>query len=114
MEWRYVTAMDGAYLARQLAEAREQGRIGVVPADPNLTIQAFADIGGTGARADNFVLWFAQFVGPQVRVLNHYEVQGQPLSAHLLWMREQKYTPGRVSTIWLPHDGDTEATGSSM
>lgn len=105
---KYVTAMDGAYLSRQLAEAREQGRIGVVPADPNLTIQAFADIGGTGARADNFVLWFAQFVGPQVRVLNHYEVQGQPLSAHLIWMREQKYTPGRVSTIWLPHDGDTK------
>ncbi len=104
----YVTAMDGAYLARQLAEAREQGRIGVVPADPNLTIQAFADIGGTGARADNFVLWFAQFVGPQVRVLDHYEKQGQPLSAHLIWMRERKYTPGRVSTIWLPHDGDTK------
>ena len=53
------------------------------------------------------MFWFAQFVGPQVRVLDHYERQGQPISAHLLWMRENAYTPGRLATIWLPHDGDT-------
>lgn len=104
----YVTAISGSYFAVALAEARQQGRIGIVAADPNLSIQAFVDIGGTGARADNFVMWFAQFVASQVRVVDHYEVQGQPISAHLIWMRERKYTPGRVSTIWLPHDGDTK------
>jgi phage terminase large subunit len=40
-------------------------------------------------------------------VLDHYERQGQPISAHLLWMSENAYTPGRLATIWLPHDGDT-------
>lgn len=106
-EGGYVSAITGAYFASQMSDARASGRIGVVPADPNLPVQAFADLGGTGARADNFVFWFAQFVGPQVRVLDHYERQGQPISAHLLWMRENAYTPGRLATIWLPHDGDT-------
>src|SRR3546814_8282191 len=33
-------------------------------------------------------------------------VQGQPIAAHLSWMRSQGYTPDRCK-IWLPHDGDT-------
>ena len=106
-EGGYVSAITGAYFASQLTDARSSGRIGVVPADPNLPIQAFADLGGTGARADNFVFWIVQYVGLQVRVIDHYERQGQPISAHLLWLRENGYTPGRLATIWLPHDGDT-------
>lgn len=76
-------------------------------ADPLLAIRLFADIGGTGARADNFVFWAAQFVGREIRVLDHYEVQGQPIGAHVAWLRERGYTPGRAQ-IWLPHDGETQ------
>uniref|UniRef100_UPI002584633A hypothetical protein n=1 Tax=Pseudomonas sp. TaxID=306 RepID=UPI002584633A len=42
-----------------------------------------------------------------IRVLNHYEQQGQPIEAHLNWLRAQGYTPDRAQ-IWLPHDGDTQ------
>jgi phage terminase large subunit len=106
-EGGYVTVVDGAYFAQQLSKAKAEGRIGRVAADPLLTLRAFVDIGGTGARADNFVIWIAQFVGREVRVLDHYEAQGQPIEAHLNWMRERGYTPGKV-TFWLPHDGDTQ------
>jgi phage terminase large subunit len=105
-EGGYVSAAVGAYYAAQLTAARTQGRISVVPHDPLLTRRAFADIGGTGAKADNFVFWIAQFVGLQIRVLDHYEVQGQPGSAHLEWLRRRGYTPGNTQ-IWLPHDGDS-------
>lgn len=103
----YVQVMEGAYFARELAQAKAEGRIGLVAADPLLTIRLFADIGGTGARADNFVFWAAQFVGREIRVVNHYEVQGQPIGAHVEWLRSQGYSPGRAQ-IWLPHDGETQ------
>ena len=71
-----------------------------------MTIRLFADIGGTGAKADNFVFWVAQFIGHEIRVIDHYEVQGQDLAAHLAWMRTEGYTPDKAQ-IWLPHDGGT-------
>ena len=105
-EGGYVTLLEGAYYAKALALAKQQGRIGRVAADPLLTLRAFVDIGGTGARADAFAMWIAQFVGKEIRVLDYYEAQGQPLATHLAWMREKDYTPGKCQ-IWLPHDGET-------
>lgn len=66
----------------------------------------FCDLGGTGARADAFAMWPAQFIGREIRLRDHYEVQGQPLSAHVQWLRSKGYTPDNTD-IWLPHDGDT-------
>lgn len=105
-EGGYAMVTEGAYFARHLAEARAEGRIGVVTPDPHQTIRLFADIGGTGARADAFSMWAAQFVGQQIFLLNYYEAQGQDLATHLAWMRSEGYTPDRAQ-IWLPHDGAT-------
>jgi phage terminase large subunit len=106
-EGAFVTVVEGAYYAPHLTQARADGRIGLVAEDPNMIIRLYADIGGTGAKSDNFVFWAAQHVGTEIRWINHYEQQGQPVSAHLSWLREQGYTPGRAK-IWLPHDGDTQ------
>lgn len=105
-EGGFVRAVEGAYFASHLNKAREDNRIGFVGEDPNLIIRLFADIGGTGAKADNFVFWAAQFVGTEIRWVNHYEQQGQPVASHLNWLRQQGYTPDRAK-IWLPHDGAT-------
>lgn len=106
-EGDYETVVQGAYYAAGLLKAKEEGRIGRVAADPLMTIRLFADIGGTGARADAFTLWAAQFIGKEIRVLDYYEAVGQPLEAHLAWMRKQGYEPDRAQ-IWLPHDGSTQ------
>lgn len=106
-EGEYQSARVGAYYATQLADAKAQGRIGRVSADPLHTIRLFADIGGTGAKADAFILWAVQIIGKEVRVLNYYESVGQPLGTHLDWMRQHGYTPGKAQ-IWLPHDGATQ------
>ncbi len=102
----YVTVVAGAYYAKFLAEARAQGRIGNVAPDPLMTFRVFCDIGGTGAQADAYSMWVVQFVGREIRIIDYYEVVGQPLAAHLDWLRGRKYTPNRAQ-IWLPHDGDT-------
>ena len=106
-EGGYATITEGAYYSRHLAEARLSGRIGRVAADPLLTIRLYFDIGGTGAKADACSIWAAQFVGKEIRVLDYYEVVGQPLDAHVAWMRSKGYTPDRAQ-IWLPHDGATQ------
>jgi phage terminase large subunit len=103
-EGEFVTAVDGAYFARSLNEAKAQGRICRVAADPLMTLRAFVDIGGTGARADAFAIWIAQFVGREIRVLDHYEAVGQPAATHVAWLRERGYDKAHV---WLPHDGET-------
>jgi len=108
-EGGYETVNEGAYFARQLADTRAQGRIGAVAADPLMALRAFVDIGGTGQNADSFAMWIVQFVGMQVRVLDYYEAQGQPMAAHVQWLRDQGYTPERLQ-IWLPHDGEKADT----
>jgi phage terminase large subunit len=71
-----------------------------------MTYRVFVDIGGTGARSDAFAMWIAQFIGHEIRVLKYYEVVGQPIDAHLNWLRENGYTADKAQ-IWLPHDGRT-------
>src|SRR4249919_478614 len=102
-EGGYITVASGAYFAKQLAECR-QGRIGVLAADPLMTLRAYWDIGGTGAKADACAIWIAQFVGEQVRVLDYYEAVGQPLAAHVAWLRGKGY---EKALCVLPHDGAT-------
>lgn len=103
-EGEYESIVAGAYYARDLTTAKEEGRIGKVAADPLMTIRLFWDIGGTGAKADACAIWVAQFIGPETRLIDHYEAVGQPLATHLNWLRSKKYTPERAQ-VWLPHDG---------
>lgn len=103
-EGGFVTIADGAYYAKCLSDAKAEGRIGRVAADPLMTIRLMMDIGGTGAKADAFSIWACQFVNREVRIINYYEAIGQDIATHLAWMKSQKYTPDRAQ-IWLPHDG---------
>lgn len=106
-EGEFQTVAEGAYFASYLVKAKLEGRVGVVPVDPLMTIRLHCDIGGTGARADAFTMWASQNIGLQVRVLDYYEAVGQDIGSHLAWLRGRGYTPDRAQ-IWLPHDGDTQ------
>lgn len=101
-EGAYVKVYKGAYFASLLLDAQKQGRIGRVAADPLMQIRCYWDIGGTGAKADATAIWAVQFVGHEIRVLNYYEAQGQPMAEHVHWLREQGY---ERSLQVLPHDG---------
>lgn len=98
-EGDYITISEGAYFAAQLTQARLDRRIGRVAADPLMEYRAFWDIGTRDATA----IWVAQFIGREIRVLDYYEAVGQPLAAHLGWLRERGY--GGAICV-LPHDGE--------
>lgn len=101
-EGGFRSAIDGAYFAKALAEAKTQGRISHVAIDPLMSVMAFWDIGGTGAKADACAIWIAQFIGQHIRVLDYYEAQGQPLASHVQWLRSRGWEKAKC---FLPHDG---------
>lgn len=105
-EGGFVTIVEGAYYARALAEAKNQGRIGRVSFDPLMRVRIYCDLGGTGAKADAFSMWPAQFIAREIRVRDYYEAQGQQLATHIQWLHSKGYTPDKAD-IYLPHDGET-------
>jgi phage terminase large subunit len=96
-ECSFDAAIQGAYYGQAIADARTAGRVGKVAKDPLMPIKACWDIG----IRDATVIWIAQFIGREIRVLDYYEAVGQPLSSHLEWLRSKGY--GRAECI-LPHD----------
>jgi phage terminase large subunit len=98
-EGDYATVLAGAYYAQAIAKAKLDNRIGNVAADPLMQLRAFWDIGVRDATA----IWIAQFVGREIRVLDYYEAVGQPLAAHLQWLRDNGYAS---ALCVLPHDGE--------
>lgn len=110
-EGDYTTVFEGAYYARHLAIAEQEGRIGFFNRDPLQKVYAFWDIGGTGSKADAVTIWVVQFVGPEIRVLDYYEVVGQPFDAHVSWLRQAGY---EAAYCILPHDGRKHDTVYSV
>jgi len=101
-EGDYVTVASGAYYAKDINKARSEGRIGNLAADPLMTFRAIWDIGGTGAKADATAIWIVQYISREIRFLEYYEAVGQPLAAHVQWLRANGY--GNALCV-LPHDG---------
>jgi len=104
-EGEYAKALEGAYFAKQLAEAKAQKRIGRVAADPLLPIRAFFDLGGSGASADAMAIWIVQWVDREIRVLDYIEGVGQVLAYYVNELRSKGW--GKA-LCYLPHDGVNE------
>jgi len=102
-EGEFARAFEGAYFAKQLAQAKAEGRIGHVGADPLLPYRVFFDLGGTGARADALAICIVQFVGREIRVLDYIEGVGQEVGYYLSELRKRKY---EQALLVLPHDGN--------
>jgi phage terminase large subunit len=97
-EGGYVAAVDSAYFARSLADARQQGRITTLDEDRLLGKRCYWDIGVRDATA----IWVCQQKGSELRFIDHYEATGQDLASHLEWMRSSGHEDAEVV---LPHDG---------
>jgi phage terminase large subunit len=95
---QYVSAIEGAYYAAQLAKVREEGRVTALAKDPILRVRAFWDLG----RNDATAIWLAQFVGREIRVLDYLEGRGQELSYYIAQLRSRGWSDALCE---LPHDG---------
>ena len=90
-EGDYATAISGAYFARHLIDAERTGRIvSFLAIDPLMTLRAYWDIGGTGAKSDACAIWIVQFVNREIRVIDYYEARGQEAGFHVNWLRDER------------------------
>lgn len=94
------TRRTGAVYAKQLAKAREEGRITRVPYDPIAEVFTAWDLGFGDATA----IWFLQFVGRELRWLDYYENSGEQLDHYAQIVKAKPYNYMR-SGHFLPHDG---------
>lgn len=101
-EGGYAKAFEGAYFAKHLGEAKAQGRICKVAADPLLRLRGYWDIGGAGAKADAMAIWIVQFVDREIRILDYIEGVGQVLAYYVNEIRSRGWEKALMK---LPHDG---------
>lgn len=101
-EGAYISAITGAYFAKQLSRARSEHRICRVAMDELMKVYAYWDIGGTGRKSDATAIWIVQFIGKEIRFIDYYEAVNQPLATHVNWLKDNGYQ--RAKCV-LPHDG---------
>ena len=92
-------ARPGAYYAKQMALAAKEGRITDVPWTSGLEVYTFWDLGVD----DSTTVWFMQFSGLQVRVIDYYENTGFGLEHYAKVLKEKPYTYGDHH---MPHDAE--------
>lgn len=102
-EEAFASAIEGAYLAEQMAKLRKRGGICRVPVE-GLPVDTFWDLGVN----DDMCIWFRQRVGPEHRFIDYYSNSGEGLEHYARILREKDYLYGRH---YLPHDGAARRMG---
>lgn len=92
-----LTVTTGSIYGKQLAQAREDGRIGKVPYDGSAPVYAALDLGV----GDSTAICFFQTVGQEIHFIDYYESCGEDL-AHYINVLANK--PWEYRQIFLPHD----------
>lgn len=96
-ECSFEAAILGAYYGKEIADAEREGRVHDVAVEPLLPVHTAWDLG----MGDSTAIWFFQVAGNEIRIVDHYENHGQPLSHYASVIKAKEYRPG---TDWVPHD----------
>ena len=95
-----LTANTGSVFGKQLALAREQGRIGKVAYDDALGVYTAWDLGVGDATA----IWFFQVTaGGEIHFIDHYESAGEDLGHYISVIQNKPYN---YNKHFLPHDAN--------
>lgn len=104
-ECSFDAAVEGSIYAREIEEARTQGRIKQVPWNKLLPVHTAWDLGFDDATA----IWFYQQYGESLNVIDYYEASGAGLDHYADILAEKGY---RYGTNSFPHDVDVHELGT--
>lgn len=96
-EEAFESSNEGLYYSRQIAEARQQGRLKKVYYDPNVAVHTAWDLGYN----DSTAIWFFQQCGQEIHLLEYYENSGEALTHYLNYIKTKPYIYGKHL---VPHD----------
>lgn len=97
MECSFEAAITGAYYAKELQTAQNEGRITSVPYDPSVRVNTAWDLG----MHDSMTIWFYQVVGKEIRVIDCYEASGYGFDHYAGVLDKRGYLYGKH---YGPHD----------
>lgn len=93
----FKVANEGSYYGRQFNKIYQENRITFVPVDENLPVYTAWDLG----MSDETSIWFFQFYGKEVRVVDYYQNNGEGLPHYIAVLRDKGY---RYGQHFAPHD----------
>lgn len=108
-ECSFDAAVPGAYYAKLVGDAYEQGRVAAHAPDSAFPVNLVADLGYT----DSCSWWGWQETPDGYRIVDFYEDDNQPIQHYIDWVKARPY---RVGTVFLPHDARAKSlqTGKSI
>ena len=104
-ECSFEAAIQGAFYAKEMKEATEHGRITRVPYDRAASVITAWDLG----IGDSTAIWFAQFVGQEIRIIDYYENSGVGLDHYAKVLLDKEY---HYEQHILPHDVQVKELGT--
>ena len=108
-EISFDAAIPGAYYAKLIGEAYDQGRVKNLTIDTDFTVDLVADLGFT----DSCSWWGWQTTRDGYRIVEFFEADGQPIQYYIDWVKSRPY---KVGNVYLPHDAKAKSlqTGKSI
>jgi len=97
-----LTEANGGIFSKQLAEARNQGRIGKYPYRSDHEVYAAFDLGVS----DSTAIWLYQIVEGSVHFIKYIEDFGRPIANYFMDLKDLGY---RYGEIYLPHDAEARS-----
>ncbi len=104
-EGGFLIYSEGAYYAAEMRRARDEERITNVAYDRSTGVVVSFDLGV----GDSTVIWFAQFIGTEVHLIDYYEASGVGLEHYVRVLQEKPYV---YSNYIFPHDIRVRELGS--
>ena len=101
----FEAAIQGAYYAQEMKTAKNEDRITSVPYDPSASVIVSYDLG----IGDSTALWFAQFIGQEIHLIDYYENSGVGLDHYAKVLNEKAYN---YEAHILPHDVRVKELGT--
>ena len=106
-EGDFLTFSEGAYYSAEMREAKAEGRITKVKYNPVKGVITAWDLG----IGDSTSIWFAQFIGTEVHLIDYYEASGVGLDHYAKVLQDKGYV---YDQHILPHDVRVKELGSGM
>ncbi len=103
----FKVAQEGSYYARAFERIYRENRICKVPYEPDIPVYTAWDLG----MSDETSIWFLQFVGKEIRVIDYYQNNGEGLGHYATILRERGY---RYARHFAPHDIAVRELGSGV
>lgn len=103
----YEGSVAGTYYESLIQKLEADGQIGSFPWDPKLPVMTAWDIGVN----DSAAIWFYQLPYGSVRIIDHYENEGEGVEHYINYVNKKPYMYPLSNAHFVPHDFRNRAFG---